>query len=144
ALLVLPAASPGARHRNEGLVGVVIVHHRTIAGFGAAIAEIETFGNLDRCKARGIVADRGGHGPALAWRRLKADDVIEFANAALHLAVGQPAIGTLEILEPRDTFHHFGPGQTGTRQGFHWTLLLFLAETIDHRSGRSSRDDHAD
>src|SRR5437868_5452354 len=58
ALLVFPAAAPGARHRNERLVGVVVVHHRAVAGLGAAIAEIETFGNFDGGEARGVVADR--------------------------------------------------------------------------------------
>src|ERR1700679_3862575 len=41
ALLILPATAPGSRHRDEGLVGVVIVHHRPAPRLGTAITKIE-------------------------------------------------------------------------------------------------------
>ena len=44
--------------RDEGLVGVVVVHHRTAARFCMAVPKDETFGNLDRRILGGVVAHR--------------------------------------------------------------------------------------
>ncbi len=117
--LVLPAAAPFAGHGDEGLVGVVIVHQRALARLGPAIAEIEAFADLDRGEPRRVVADRRGDRPARTLRRLKADDVVERALAARHLAVGQPAVGAFEILEARHPLHHVGPRDLDLRQRFH-------------------------
>jgi hypothetical protein len=57
AFLVLPAAPPSAGHSDKGLVGVVVVHHRPIAGFCPAETKIEAFIDLDRSEPRSIVAD---------------------------------------------------------------------------------------
>src|SRR5262245_10300322 len=54
ALFVLPAAAPGAGHRDEGLVGVVVVHHRAVAGLGAEVAEVEPLRDLDGGEPRGL------------------------------------------------------------------------------------------
>src|SRR5271170_7992595 len=38
AFLVLPTTPPFTRHRYKGLVGIVVMHHRSVARFGATIA----------------------------------------------------------------------------------------------------------
>ena len=43
--LIFPAAAPCPGHGNESLIGVVVVHHRTFAWLGAAIAEIKALGD---------------------------------------------------------------------------------------------------
>ncbi len=86
AVLVLPTGAPGAGHRNESLVGVVVVHLGTMTGLGLAVAEVETFADLDRGQPCGVGADRRGHAAlADAFRRLEADDVEQRALAAGHL-----------------------------------------------------------
>src|SRR5258705_2047046 len=82
AALVLPARTPGAGHRNEGLVGVVIVHHRSAAWLGTAISEVEALADLDGGKPCRIVADRRRHRAAFALRRRAPGRVIERALAA--------------------------------------------------------------
>src|SRR5262249_39064477 len=64
-------------------------------------------------------ADRRRHRAAFAFGRLESDDVVERTLATGHLAVGQPAVGPLEVLETGDALHHLGPGQCNPRQRFH-------------------------
>jgi len=44
-LALVPFAAPAAGQGDEGLVGVVVVHQRTLAGFCPAVAEVEAFGD---------------------------------------------------------------------------------------------------
>ena len=58
AVFILPARAPGTGNTNEGLVRVVVMHHRTFARHGATITQIETLGDLDRRHARRGFPDR--------------------------------------------------------------------------------------
>src|SRR5205085_10917630 len=107
------ATAPRARHRNERLVGVVVVHHRSVTGFRAAVAEVKTFGNPDRGETRGFIADRRGDGAAFALWRLKSDDIVEGAKALLHLAVGKSAVGPFQVPEKGNALQHVGAGNAG-------------------------------
>src|SRR5262249_652900 len=98
---------------------VVIVHHRAVAGFGSAIAEIESLADLDGGEAGRVVADRRRHRAAFAFWGLESDGVVEGALPTRPLAVGQPGVGPLEGLERGDALHHLGPGQCNPRQRFH-------------------------
>ncbi len=126
AVLVFPARTPGAGHRDEGLVGVVVVHHRAVAGPGLAVAEVEALADLDGGEPRRVVADRRGHRPAAACRRLEADDVEQRALAARHLDVRQAPVEALEVLEARHALHHFLAREIKSRKLFHGVLLGVL------------------
>ena len=119
AVLVFPARTPSAGHRDEGLVGVVIVHHRAATRFGPAIAEIKSLADLDGREPCRVVANRRRHRAAFAFGRLKSDDVVERALATRHLAVGQSAVKPFEVFETGDALYHLGPGQCNPRQRFH-------------------------
>src|SRR5258708_25640522 len=77
AVLVFPARTPSARHRDEGLVGIVIVHHRAATRFGPAIAELKSLTDLDGLETSRVVADRRRHRAAFVFWRLESDDVVE-------------------------------------------------------------------
>src|SRR5688572_7779564 len=115
-LLVLPDRAPRAGHRDEGLVGVVVVQHRSLAGLRAAVAEVEPLRDLDRRHARGLETERGLLAAALDLRRLEADHVVEDALAARHAAVGQPAVAAFQLLEARDALHHVPARYAPARQ----------------------------
>jgi hypothetical protein len=104
AVLVFPTGAPGSGHRNEGLVGVVVVHHRAMAGLGLAVAEVEALADLDGGEPRRIVADRRGHRPAPAGGRLEADDVEQHALATRHVGVRQAAVEALRSLKRATRF----------------------------------------
>src|ERR1700730_13072873 len=108
AFLILPTASPGSGHWDECFVGVVIVHHRTIARLRTAITEIEALRDLDRRKPRRVITDRRGDRATRFLGRLKSDHIIERPNAALHPAVRKPAVGTLQLAKTRHALHHIG------------------------------------
>jgi hypothetical protein len=55
---LVPFGTPAPGHRDERLVGVVVVHQRALAGLRLAVAEIEPFGDRDRRHRRCVVADR--------------------------------------------------------------------------------------
>src|SRR6185503_9212507 len=122
AVLILPARAPGAGHRDEGLVGVVVVHLGAMAGLGLAVAEVEALADLDGGHFRRVVADRRSRVLADVVRRLEPDDVEQRAFAARHLAVGQPAVGAFELLEARDPFFHLGARKIFPWQLFHRSL----------------------
>jgi hypothetical protein len=44
---LVPFAAPAAGHRDERLVGIVVVHQRPFARFRLAVAEVESFGDRD-------------------------------------------------------------------------------------------------
>src|SRR5215472_15798639 len=100
--LVLPTTAPRPRHGNKGLVGVVVMHHRTFAWLGTAVTEIEAFGDRDRRQTRGVVADRRGHRAAGIFGWLETDDVIKRALALRRRAVGGPAVGAFEVIKAGD------------------------------------------
>jgi hypothetical protein len=107
----IPLAAPAAGHGDEGLVGVVVVHQRSLAGLRLAVTEVEAFGDRDRGHGRGIGAHRGITG----FRRLEADHRIELAAALGKLAVRQPAVGPFQSLEARHPLQHLiaGPVANG-------------------------------
>src|ERR671934_1895361 len=102
-------------HRDEGLVGVMIVHHRAAARFGPAIAEIESLADFDRSERGRLVADRRRQRAPGTFGQLKSDDIVEGTLATRHLAVGQPAVKPLEVFETGHTLDHLGPGQCDSR-----------------------------
>src|SRR5665213_1026489 len=126
AVLVFPTGAPGAGHRDEGFVGVVIVHLGAVSRRGLAIAEIETLADLYGGHYSCLRAHRRSHAtlPDVV-RRLKAEDVEQRALAALHLAVGQSAVETFQVLEAGDALHHLVARQIKSRQLFHRFLLIF-------------------
>jgi len=119
AALVLPEGAPGPGHGDEGLVGVVVVQHRALARARAAVAEVESFGDLDRGHPRGLEAHRRLLAAALGLGRLEADDVVENALAPGHLRIGQAAVRALQFPEARDALEHFFSRYAAARQGFH-------------------------
>jgi hypothetical protein len=108
----------------------VVVHFRTVTGFGLAVAEVESLADLDGGKIRGIVSDRRCYGPARTLRRLEADDVKQRSLTAGHLAVGKTAIGTPEILEAGDALHHLVARQIKPRELFHRFLQALALSAI--------------
>jgi hypothetical protein len=73
ARLVFPTRSPAPGHRDESLVGVVVMHHWTMTRLGLAVAEIEPLADLDRSELRRLLADR--RGDAIAGARWRGIDV---------------------------------------------------------------------
>src|SRR5205085_3274147 len=127
ALVVEPARTPCPGHGDEGLVGVVVVQHWTVTRLCATIGEIEAFRDLDRRHAGGIETYGRLLPGALDLRRLEADDVVEGALAAGHLAVGQTPIGALQPPEAGDALQHFLARYASARQSFpvfHRLLLI--------------------
>jgi len=100
---LVPFATPLSRHRNEGLVRVVVVHERALAWLCLAVAEVEAFGDGDRGLGGGIRADGG----VSRLRGLEAEHVEQSPPALGQRTVGQAAIGALQLLEARDARHHF-------------------------------------
>src|SRR5467141_213459 len=103
---LVPLAAPLAGDRDEGLVGVVVVHQRPLAGLRLAVAEVEALGDRDRRHRGGVGADWGGSSFTTSVGRLKTNDRKELAAALGQRAVGQAAVGALQILEARDALHH--------------------------------------
>ena len=68
----------------------------------------------------------------MALRRLKADDIEQGAFAARHLAVGQSAVGAFEILETRNTLHHFFARNIKSRKLFHGVSSLAFSLIAQH------------
>src|SRR5467141_2780467 len=104
--VLVPLAAPLAGDRDESLVGVVVVNQRALAGLRLAIAEVEALGDRDRRHRRGVGADRGGGCRVVGHGRLEADHCVELAPALWQRAVGQPAVGALQVLEARHALHH--------------------------------------
>jgi hypothetical protein len=104
----VPLAAPAPRDGDEGLVGVVVVHERPLAGARLAIAEVEALGDGDRGPGGCVVAYRRGRRLALGLRRLKADDRVQLAAALGQRAVGQAAVGPAEPPEAGDPLQHRG------------------------------------
>jgi hypothetical protein len=115
-LALVPLGAPAPGHGDEGLVGVVVVHQRPLAGLRLAVAQVEALGDRDRRHRGGVGADR-----RISFRRrLEADHGKQPAPALGQLAVGQAAVGALQLPEAGDALHHFRarPG-TGGFPGFH-------------------------
>src|SRR6266700_7956591 len=109
----------------------MVVEHRTLTRLGATVGEVEAFGNLDGRHASGVQSHRGLLAAAFDPGRLKSDDVVQGALGARHLAVGQTAVGTLQLLETGDALQHFLARYTLARQGFpvsHGVLLISRSE----------------
>src|SRR5882762_2893044 len=105
-LALVPLAAPLAGDRDEGLVGIVVVHQRALAGLRLAVAEVEALGDGDRRHRRGVGTNWGGGCRVVGHGRLEADHCVELAPALGQRAVGQPAVGALQVLEARDALHH--------------------------------------
>src|SRR5712664_2644544 len=73
-LAFVPLAAPLAGDRYEGLVGIVVVHQRALAGPRLAVAEVEALGDRDRRHRGGVVAHRGSGCRVVGHGRLKTDD----------------------------------------------------------------------
>jgi len=110
-LALVPLAAPLAADRDEGLVGIVVVHQRALAGLRLAIAEVEALGDGDRRHRGGVGADWGGSSFTTSVGRLKTNDRKELAPALGQRAVGQAAVGALQVLEARDALHHLFAAQ---------------------------------
>src|SRR5262249_7309611 len=143
AFFVLPRAAPNSRHRDKGLVSVVVMHHWAFARLGAAIAEIEPLGNRNGRHPRRIVADRRDDSIVFVIGRLKADDIIQRPLATRSLAVGKPAIGTFEVFEPRHALHHVDARDAKFRQRFHVASSViagnFSTKSVNARRTVSAR-----
>ena len=65
---MVPAQRKHFRHDMSGHARLLatIVHHRAVAGFGPAIAEIKSLADLDGGEPRRIVTDRAMHELATA------------------------------------------------------------------------------
>jgi hypothetical protein len=107
---LVPLAAPAPADRDEGLVRVVVVHERSLAGLRLAVAEVEALGDRDRGHRRGILAHRRGHGVADRAGRLEPDDGIQRPAAFRQGTVGQAAVGTFQPAEARDALEHFLAG----------------------------------
>src|SRR3989449_1079243 len=105
-LALVPLAAPLAGDRDEGLVGVVVVHQRPLAGLRLAVAEVEALGDRDRRHRGGVGTDWGGSSFTTSVGRLKTNDRKELAPALGQRAVGQAAIGALQVPEARHALHH--------------------------------------
>src|SRR5712691_2764929 len=105
-LALVPLAAPLAGDRDEGLVGVVVVHQRALARLRLAVAEVEALGDRDRRHRGGVGADWGSGCRVVGHGRLKADHRVQLAAALGQRAVGQAAVGALQVLEARHALHH--------------------------------------
>jgi len=103
---LVPLAAPLAGDRDEGLVGVVVVHQRALPRLRLAVAEVEALGDGDRRHRGGVVAHRGSGCRVVGHGRLKPNDRKELAPTLGQRAVGQPAVGALQVLEARHALHH--------------------------------------
>src|SRR5467141_4142257 len=59
-LALVPLAAPLAGDRDEGLVGIVVVHQRALARLRLAVAEVEALGDGDRRHRGGVGANWRG------------------------------------------------------------------------------------
>src|SRR5436853_3710217 len=105
-LALVPLAAPRAGDRDEGLVGVVVVHERALAGLRLAVAEVEALGDRDRRHRGGVGTDRGSGCRLVGHRRLEADHCVELAPALGQRAVWEAAVGALPAPEARAALHH--------------------------------------
>jgi hypothetical protein len=105
-LALVPLAAPLAGDRDEGLVGIVVVHQRALARLRFAVAEVEALGDGDRRHRRRVGANWRGSRCTTGVGRLKTYDRKELAPALRQRAVGQAAVGALQVLEARDALHH--------------------------------------
>src|SRR2546425_11343669 len=105
-LALVPLAAPLAGDRDEGLVGVVVVHQRALAGLRLAVAEVEALGDRDRRHRRRVRADWRSGCRVVGHRRLEADHRVELSAALGQRAVGQAAVGALQVPEARHALHH--------------------------------------
>src|SRR5262249_26664351 len=123
-LFAFPARAPGAGHRDERLVGIVIVHLWPMAGLCLAVTEVESLAYLDGGKLGRVVPHRRGHRSSGAFGQLKANHVEQRPLAAGHFAVGQAAIEALEVPEARYALHHLVAREINSRKLLHDVLLI--------------------
>src|SRR5204863_1888707 len=90
---LVPLAAPLAGDRDEGLVAVVVVHQRALAGLRLAVAEVEALGDRDRRHRRRVGANWRDSSCTTSVGRLKTYDRKELAPALGQRAVGQAAPG---------------------------------------------------
>jgi hypothetical protein len=125
---LVPLAAPAPGDRDEGLVRVVVVHQRALAGLRLAIAQVEALGDRDRRHRRGVLAHRGSDRVVHLVGGLKADDRVERAPAFGQRAVGQAAVGTFQLAEARDALEHFAAGPVADLLPVvHGSLLILLS-----------------
>src|SRR5208282_3662219 len=118
-MLVFPAASPGARHRDKRLVGIVIMQHWAFAGQRLAKAQIETFRDFDRGRPGRVVA-HGRYGRPLcsSWR-LKADYIEQGSFTSGHATVRKPSVRAPELVKAGHALHHLGTSYSNPFQCCH-------------------------
>src|SRR5438270_278890 len=102
----------------------MIMHFRPMTRLRLAVAEVETFADLDCSELRRVIAHRRRHRTARTFRRLETDDVEQCTLAARHLTVRQAAVGPFEVLEAGDAFHHLLAREIKSRKLLHGTLLV--------------------
>ncbi len=88
---------PATGERDEGLVGVVVVHVRAVAGFGPRIRDAEARGEMTDVRFGGRADGR----VKIAVRRLEAHHVVENALGAGQAVFGESACRAVQIAEPR-------------------------------------------
>jgi len=103
---LVPLAAPLAGDRDEGLVAVVVVHQRALARLRLAVAEVEALGDRDRRHRRRVGANWRGSSCTASVGRLKTYHRKELTPALRERAIGQAAVGALQVLEARDALHH--------------------------------------
>src|SRR5467141_404116 len=142
-LALVPLAAPLAGDRDEGLVGIVVVHQRALAGLRLAVAEVEALGDGDRRHRRGVGTNWGGSGFTTSVGRLKANDRKELAPALGQRAVGQAAVGALQVLEARHALHHlFAAPVSNIFPVAHRISSLRYYRTREERDARSEEVFH--
>jgi hypothetical protein len=102
----VPLAAPAPTDGDERLVRVVVVHQRALARLCLAVAQVEALGDRNRGLGRRVLAHGRSGGRIVGHRRLEADHRVQLALAFRKRAVGQPAVGTLQLAEARDAFQH--------------------------------------
>src|SRR6266513_446766 len=78
---LVPLAAPLAGDRDEGLVAVVVVHQRALAGLRLAVAEVEALGDGNCRHGGGVGTDWGSGCRIVGHGRLKADHRVQLAPA---------------------------------------------------------------
>src|SRR5208337_1246210 len=126
---LVPLAAPTPRNRHKRLVGVVVVHQRTVSRLAPRETQIKPFGNGNGGQPGGFGADRR-HVLRVACRLLESDHVEQSALVAWQVAVRKPVFGALQILEEGHPLHHLVPSPNS-----HWRHHIRCSLVPPRRGG---------